>query len=151
MAVKLNNFVHRSSGSNKFITFFFCELDQNTCILRYINAGHNPVFVMDPKGKVKRLESSGFCLGMFPNAEYSIDEVQLKLGEMAVLYTDGITESRNTKNDEFGEERLIGIMKKNLKLNAQDLMDKVKDETESFTRGTEQMDDQTVVVIKRVC
>jgi sigma-B regulation protein RsbU (phosphoserine phosphatase) len=150
MVRKLNNFVHRSSGTNKFITFFFCELDQKTCTLRYINAGHNPVFVMDPKGKVKRLESSGFCLGMFPDAEYSIDEVQLKLGETAVLYTDGITESRNTKNDEFGEERLIGIMKKNIKLSAQDLMDKVKQETESFTRGTEQMDDQTVVVIKRV-
>jgi len=150
MVSKLNNFVHRSSGSNKFITFFFCELDKKACTLKYINAGHNPPMVINPKGNIKRLESSGFCLGMFPDAEYTIGEMEIKLGEAAVLYTDGITESRNMKNEEYGEERLIGLLKKNLKLNAQDMMEMIKRDTETYTSGTEQMDDQTVVIIKRV-
>jgi len=150
MVKKLNDFVHRSSSSNKFITFFFSELNKKTSELTYINAGHNPPLILDLKGKVQRLESSGFCLGMFPNVDYKMEKLKLGIGDIALLFTDGITESRNKNNEEFEEQRLIQLLKKNSKIGAQDLMEKINQELEEFTFGTEQMDDQTIVVIKRV-
>ena len=151
MLKKLNDFIHRSSGSNKFITFFYGELNKKTSELKYINAGHNPPLIIDPKGNLRRLESSGFCLGMFPNIDYKMEKLNLGVGDTALLFTDGITESRNKDNEEFEEQRLIQMLKKNTKIGAQDLMDKINEELEEFTIGTEQMDDQTIVVIKRIC
>lgn len=151
MVKKLNNFVHRSSSTNKFITFFYSELNKKTAELKYINAGHNPPLIVDKKGNVRRLESSGFCLGMFPDIDYKVEKLKLSVGDTALLFTDGITESRNKDNKEFEDKHLVQILKKNTKIGAQDLMDKINQELEKFTRGTEQMDDQTIVVIKRVC
>ena len=150
MVKKLNDFVHRSSGTNKFITFFFSELNKKTSELKYINAGHNPPLIINPKGNVHRLESSGFCLGMFPNVDYKMEKLNLCVGDTALLFTDGITESRNKDNEEFEEQRMIQLLKKHSKIGAQDLIEKINQELEEFTVGTEQMDDQTIVVIKRV-
>lgn len=150
MVKKLNDFVHRSSSTNKFITFFFSELNKKTSELKYINAGHNPPLIMDLKGNVRRLESSGFCLGMFPNIDYKMEKLNLNVGDTALLFTDGFTESRSKDNEEFEEKRMIQLMKKHSKIGAEDLIEKINQELEEFTVGTEQSDDQTIVVIKRV-
>ncbi len=151
MAAKLNDFVHRSSSPNSFITFFFCELDKKKGELSYINAGHNPPIVIDMKGKVYRMESCGLCLGMFPSVDYGVQKLTLNPGDTAVLFTDGITESRNKDNKEFNEDRLIKLLQKNTKLSAQKLMEKVNQEVEKFTTGAERMDDMTLVIVKRGC
>ncbi len=149
MTAKLNDFIHRSSSINSFITFFFCELNMKSGELKFINAGHNPPVVMDKKGKISRLESCGLCLGMFPDVEYKTQTVAFNPGDITLLYTDGITESRNKENKEFEEERLVKLLKKNAKLSATDLAKQIQKEVETFTADTEQMDDQTVVVIKK--
>jgi sigma-B regulation protein RsbU (phosphoserine phosphatase) len=150
MVGKLNNFVHRSSAPNSFITFFFCELNRKSGEMRFINAGHNPPLILKKNGKIERLESSGLCLGMFPSSTYEINTITMEPGDMALLFTDGITESRNKKNEEFSEKRLTSLIKKRPKLSAQKLLDKIHDEVGKFTSGTDQMDDMTLVVIKRV-
>ena len=150
MAVKLNDFVHRSSSPNSFITFFYCELNKKTCKLKYINAGHNPPLVINKKGKLHRLESCGLCLGMFPSIEYEVKDLALDVGDMAVLFTDGITESRNKDNKEFDEERLIKLLRKFSKLPAQKLLEKISEGVDSFISGADRMDDMTLVIIKRV-
>lgn len=150
MASKLNNFIHRSSSSNNFITFFFCEVNKDSGQLRFINAGHNPPLILDKKGKIRRLESCGFCLGMFPSVTYEMKKVNLSPGEIVLLFTDGITEGRNKEKEEFTEKRLIKIMQKHSKLSAQKLLEKVQKEVNLFTAGTDQMDDMTLVIIKRV-
>ena len=151
MAGKLNDFVHRSSASNSFITFFFCELNKKSGELKYINAGHNPPLILDKKGKVKRMESCGLCLGMFPSVAYEVKKVKLNVGDIAVLYTDGITESRNKENKEFDEKRLVNLLRKHSKLKAKKILKKVFDELDSFTSGAERMDDMTLVIIQRTC
>ncbi len=150
MASKVNDFVHRSSASNSFITFFFCELNRKNGQLRYINAGHNPPLIVSRKGEIERLESCGLCLGMFASESYEAKSVTLKIGDMALLFTDGITESRNKKNEEFGEQRLSSLLQKNAKLSAQKLIEKICTELNSFSSGVEQMDDRTLVLIKRI-
>lgn len=149
MATKLNDFVHRSSASNSFITFFFCELNRENGDLLYVNAGHNPPLILKKKGGIERLESSGLCLGMFPSSTYKIGKVKIEPGDLALFFTDGITEGRNKKNEEFTEERLISFVKKHSKLSAEELIDKIHETLDSFTSGTEPMDDMTVITIKR--
>ena len=149
MAAKLNNFVHRSSASNSFITFFFCELNKKRSELIYINAGHNPPLVLDKKGKIHRLESCGLCLGMFPSTTYEAQKITLKAGDIALLFTDGITESRNKKEEEFTEERLTSLLQKHSKLEAPKLLKKISEELNSFTSGAETMDDMTLVIIQK--
>lgn len=150
MASKLNGFVHRSSSPSCFITFFFCELNRESGEMRFVNAGHNPPLVLKKNGKIERLESSGLCLGMFPSSAYEVNKLTLKPGDMSLLFTDGITEGRNKKNEEFTEERLINLVNKHSKLAAQKLLDKIREEVRKFTSGTDQMDDMTLVVVKRV-
>jgi len=149
MAGKLNDFVHRSSSPDRFITFFFCELNTKTGGLRYVNAGHNPPFIIKKNGKMSRLKSSGFCLGMFPSVVYEASQVTLGVGDMAVFFTDGITESRNKNNKEFGEEGLVQLLRKNVKRPAVKIVEKVCNEVSSFTSGVAPMDDMTFIVIKR--
>jgi len=149
MTAKLNDFIHKSSSINSFITFFFCELNMKSGQLKFINAGHNPPIVLDKKGKINRMESSGLCLGMFPDVKYKAQTVVLHPGDITLLFTDGITESRNKENKEFEEEKLVKFLKKKSKLSAPELIEGIQKEVETFTVDTEQMDDQTVVVIKK--
>jgi sigma-B regulation protein RsbU (phosphoserine phosphatase) len=86
---------------------------------------------------------------MFPDVEYKAETVTMHHGDIALLFTDGITESRNKENKEFEEEKLVKLLKKNTKLSALDLAKQIQKEVETFTADTEQMDDQTVVVIKK--
>ncbi len=149
MTTKLNDFIHKSSSINSFITFFFCELNMKSGKLKFINAGHNPPIVLDKKGNINRLESCGLCLGMFPDVEYKAQTVVLHPGDIILLFTDGITESRNKENKEFEEEKLVKFLKKKSKLPAPELIKEIQKEVETFTADTDQMDDQTVVVIKK--
>lgn len=87
---------------------------------------------------------------MFPSEKYEANSVKLNREDIAVLFTDGITESRNKNNEEFNERRLIKLLQNNSELSAKKLLEKVYSELDSFTVGTEQMDDMTVVIIKRV-
>ncbi len=149
MACRLNDFVHQSAAVNRFITFFFCELELKTGALRYINAGHNPPILIKRGGEICRLEPGGFCLGMFPSVVYEASEVCLGAGDTVVLYTDGVTDSRNTENHEFGEENLIALVKKNIKQPADKIVDKVSAELSAFTAGARPFDDMTLIIIKR--
>lgn len=149
MAGRLNDFVHQSAAVNRFITFFFCELDLTTGGLKYINAGHNPPLLVRRGGEIGRLEPGGFCLGMFPSVVYEAREVCLEVGDAVVLFTDGVTDSRDTENREFGEDRLIEAVRKNIDRPSEEIIDRVRAELEDFSKGTPPFDDMTLVVMKR--
>ncbi|MBC7350548.1 MAG: SpoIIE family protein phosphatase [Candidatus Aminicenantes bacterium] len=150
LGCRLNDFVHHSSSASNFITFFLLELDRETGELKYLNAGHNPPLILTKDGQVKRLESSGFCLGMFPSVKYEVGCDRLEVGDLVVLYTDGITESRNQNKEEFGEERLIEVVRKNMQLPAQKMIETVLVEVNKFSSDKEPDDDRTLVIIKRI-
>src|SRR5262249_51551726 len=89
-----------------FATLFFAEYDDAACRLRYANGGHLPALVLHDDASVERLEATATVLGVFREWDCEIGECQLLPGDTLALYTDGITESRNSADDEFGEERL---------------------------------------------
>ncbi len=147
---KLNNFIHRSSAINTYITFLFCELNKKTGELRYINAGHNPPLIYDNKGEVHYMESCGFCLGMFPSVKYKEKSIFLKPNDIALFFTDGIIECQDKEKKKFDEERLINLLQTHSHLSADEIKEKIINEIESFTTGSDQIDDMTLVIIKRI-
>jgi serine phosphatase RsbU (regulator of sigma subunit) len=149
MAGRLNDFVHKSSPMSSFITFFFCEIDRKTGELQYINAGHNPPQLIQSSGQFSELKSSGFALGMFPGASFESGSIHLKSEDIAVLFTDGIPEGRNTAQEEYSGERLRNLVIEKRDLTACQLSAKIFEDVETFTAGTEQADDITLVIIKR--
>jgi sigma-B regulation protein RsbU (phosphoserine phosphatase) len=149
LAAKLNDFVHGSSDSHSFISFFFGLLDRDRSELLYVNAGHNPPLLVDPAGGVRSLESTGFCLGMFPSTSYETRTVRLKPGDILCLFTDGIVENRNPDREEFGDDRLARRLRESAGLPARDIMDKIYEDTFAFSTCADPGDDMTLVVVKR--
>jgi sigma-B regulation protein RsbU (phosphoserine phosphatase) len=87
---------------------------------------------------------------MFPSEKYEGNSITLDHGDIAVLFTDGITECRDENNEEFNERRFTTLIKKNAGLSAKELLDKIFGALNAFSKGAEQMDDMTLVIIKRM-
>jgi serine phosphatase RsbU (regulator of sigma subunit) len=149
LAERLNAFVHRSTDAASFITLFFGELDRRTGGLRYVNAGHNPPFVVRGAGGVADLAASGFPLGMFPSASYDPGSVRLEAGDVAVLFTDGIVEARNGEGKEYTEERLRGFVAGRRDLDAAGLCRAVIEEVRGYAAAGQPCDDMTLVVVEK--
>ncbi|MCJ7611504.1 MAG: SpoIIE family protein phosphatase [Candidatus Aminicenantes bacterium] len=149
MAKKLNDFVCHSSGTSSFITFFYGELNTATGEMRYLNAGHNPPVIINARGRLDRLEACGLCLGMFPASEYECRSARIEAGDAALLYTDGITESRNKVKEEYGEERLIDFVRLHLDQPAAKIIEGLRADLAAFTQSPDLADDMTVVLVKR--
>ncbi len=149
MSSRLNEFVHRSSSSNCFITFVFCEITLKTGGVRYVNAGHNPPAVVKAKGGVERWGPTGLCLGMFPDSRYDIGTSHLEKGDVMILFTDGLTESRNKAGREMGEDSVLEFLKNNAKRPAGELLKDLRSRFQEFTAGVTPFDDTTVVLVKK--
>jgi len=149
LAAKLNDFTHESSDIHSFITFFFAELDKETGVLRFVNAGHNPALIVGRDGLVRELQATGLCLGMLAGRPYEIGTAALDPGEVLVLYTDGITESRNAGEKEFGVEGLAGVVRDEREKDAPAILEAVFCGLAEFTACADPFDDRTLVVVKR--
>jgi len=97
-------------GADRFITFFYGLLDASTRRLAYVNAGHNPPFLVHRDGSYSRLRDGGPVLALVPNWECQTGTVELAPGDRLILFTDGITESTDAQGEEFQEERLIAMV-----------------------------------------
>ena len=149
MAARLNNFVHKSSGPQSFVTFFFAELDRRKTQARYINAGHYPPFILGCDGRARSLETSGFPLGMFAGSAYEVKTSPLTSGEIAVLFTDGIPEGRNERGEDYSDDRLIDFVRERRALPAAEICQEVLADVRGYASGTQPCDDITLVVLKR--
>jgi sigma-B regulation protein RsbU (phosphoserine phosphatase) len=149
MLAQLNDFIYKDTKPNDFISFIFCELNKQNGVLKYINAGHNPPIIINKKKEILRMDSCGFCLGMFPSVRYQANTLVLEPGAIALLFTDGIIEGRNHKKEEFSEQRLIEFIRKNTGLSAAKLRETICAEVKDFVSDAEQEDDMTLVIIKR--
>lgn len=151
---KMNNLLVRSTDSHMFVTFFMGILDRSDGTFQSVNAGHNPPLLFRAEGKVETLTGGGLLLGFMADQTYEHQTVRLRLGDVLVLYTDGITEAAVKKEGEkydlmYGEERLIQTVKKNANHSARDIQSAILDSVSRYTEENIQEDDITLVVIKR--
>jgi serine phosphatase RsbU (regulator of sigma subunit) len=136
--------------SNRFITFFFSLVDSNTGELAFANAGHNPPIIVRADGSSEMLEGGGPVLGILSIAPYSEMKAQLNHGDLFFLYSDGVTEANNLQYDEFGEDRLIEVLRQHRNEPANQIVLAVTKALTEFAGEAPQADDITLVVAKRL-
>ena len=144
---KLNHIIHRGRLTTKFVSLFYGELETGG-ILIYTNAGHNPPFVLKTGGHVDFLRNGGPVLGPTPDATYTRGFANLQPGDLLCMYTDGIIEACDKKDQEFGTERLLRVVKANRNRSAQEIGQEVLARVGKWGRAGQ--DDRTVVIVKAV-
>jgi sigma-B regulation protein RsbU (phosphoserine phosphatase) len=112
------------------------------------NAGHPPPLLVR-KEEIVKLEATGLPVGLFCSGEYRVKKMQLFKGESLLLYTDGLTEAQNRSTAEYGEERLVRLLKEHHNLPPQVLTSACLDDVRAFLSGSQKTDDLTIMVIRR--
>jgi len=139
----LNFIVFSNTADDKFVTFFGGILNTNDNTFEYINAGHNPPYLFRDK-EIIELDKGGLFLGLMEEPfPYECEKIQLQSNDKILLYTDGITESQNIDNEEFGNERLQEIVINNK--NESNLLEEIVTEVKLFSYGSNQYDDITML------
>jgi sigma-B regulation protein RsbU (phosphoserine phosphatase) len=146
---RVNSLVYEASSANRYATLFYAEYDPRNRQLSYVNAGHNPPFVLRKAatGQVLRLETGGPVIGLIQQ-RYQQESFPLVPGDLVVLFTDGISESMNVREEEWGEDRLIELAKTCHGLPASEVMARILSAAEAFAAGASQHDDMTLVVLR---
>ena len=127
-----------------FISAFFGILELSTHQLRYARAGHEQPFLLRGGRAEKISEESNIVLGLFEFMTFEEDSLQMEPGDRLLLYTDGLNEGINLQAEEFGYERIAGI----LESEAEDLPAALYEGLKAFTGGAEQFDDVTMLLLK---
>ena len=150
LAAKMNRFLHRSTRSSSYATFFFAQIDERSRQLHYVNAGHNPPYLFRSIGssEIEELSTGGTVLGMFPQVSYQEATVDLKPGDVLVAFTDGVTEALNPQEEEFGEERLKNLVRQVIHLPAQEMSARISRELRNWIQDAAQYDDLTFLIMK---
>lgn len=143
---RLNSIVYQNTESDRFITFFYAQLDGRARRMAYVNAGHNAPFVVRSDGSHERLREGGAVLGVFASREYEMGSAQLSPGDRVILFTDGVTEACNAAGEEFGEARLLRLLEDRRASSADELQAKILADVAEFSGGRWQ-DDATLLVL----
>ena len=117
-------------------------------MLIYTNAGHIPPFVLNGSGTPKFLRNGGPVLGPTPDATYTRGYAELRPGDVLCMYTDGIIEARDRKDEELGIDRLVGVVRANQHRTAQEIGTEVLANVARWGGG--EQDDRTVVIVRAV-
>ena len=142
----INNQISKKNTTNMFITVWLGILDLRTGKLVYSNAGHeDPVIYR--KGADFKIEKTthGIVVGAFENYKYKDNEITLKKGDKLFLYTDGVPEATNNKNEMFGLDRMVNSLNNNFDKDMESLLKNVKKDVDEFVDGAVQFDDLTML------
>ena len=147
---RVNSLIYEASSASRYATLFYAEYDPLSRRLSYVNAGHNPPVILRKSGEacqVFRLEAGGPVIGILQQS-YQQESFRLEPGDLVVLFTDGVSESMNNRNEEWGEESFIELAKTCHGLAAFEVMTRILAAAEAFAGGASQHDDMTLVVLR---
>lgn len=144
---QINHSVARAGSSGKFVTLFYAEVDLADNTLRYVNAGHNYPLIRRADGKVEQLDKGGLILGIFEGAEYEMGEVPFVPDDKLLLFSDGIPEAENKKEDQFSDERLEELWAEVGARPTREIMPVIFKAVEEFRGDAAQSDDMTIVIV----
>ncbi len=148
VVTRLNRGLAKTCPQNRFVTLFYCVIDPATGELTYSNAGHNPPLLVRASGEVNQLQDGGPVLGIIKGMRYTEAATAMCPGDVLVMYSDGVTEATNAAGDEFGEDRLLEVVRRSGR-QAQGIVDAVHGAVRDFTAGQPPADDITVVAAVR--
>ena len=146
MAGMLNELL-REESSRDFVTLFWGFYDPRTHCLRYVNAGHLPPLLVTPH-QVRRLETGGPVLGLLPAAAYEEESILLDSEQTLIAYSDGLMEATNPAGEEFGEARILSVVRPTIGKPAADVLREIADEGQRFIEDGRFHDDLTILIVK---
>jgi len=151
---KINSLFIKNARKGTFISLIFGIIDYEKNSFRFSRGGHNPLLHFCAEtGKIKEYKPSGIGLGMAGDELFrkhiSETEINLKDGDLIILYTDGVVEATNGSGKFYGEERLNRIIKRNSKLSAEKIIKAITKDLYDFGEGSDLHDDMTAIVIKK--
>lgn len=148
LCTRINRRLHTRTLSNRFATAFVVVLEPNGRVLRYASAGH-PGLLVGSKGNILNLDSTGPPLGAFPGIEYRESTALLESGDTLVLFTDGIIEAVNPRDEEFGIQRLGEVVASHRDADLGVLERRIETTLEDFVEGVPYADDRTLVLLRK--
>ena len=147
----VNELLVKESVNCMFVTIFYGIYTLSTGEISYCNAGHNPPYLMKADGQVEELPiPQDPMAGAIEGLQYHESHLTLQKGDTLVMFTDGVNEAMNVNFEEFGDERFIATLKKAAGKSCQEIIENVKGDVAAFTKGAEQSDDITMLVLKRL-
>ncbi len=147
---ELNKYLLESTSKNIFVTLFFGIIDLETGKLCYVNCGHPPVLVVRKvNGEIEKLTRTGLALGMMNTVQFTQGTSTLKAGDSLIVYSDGITEAMNEKNEEYEEEKLIKLLNEGIGLDTSQMMEEILKSVSDFIGQAEQSDDVSIILTRR--
>ena len=148
LATKMNRYLYRSTGQNSYATFFYAQIDETTGQLHYVNAGHNPPYLLRASGEIEELPAGGTVIGLFPEMKYAEAVIKLNTGDVLIAFTDGVTEALNAADEEFGEDRLKELLRRVAHLSVDEITPRISEELKDWIGNAEQYDDLTFLLMK---
>jgi len=145
---RANRLIAEEAKFGMFVTLFYAVIDLEERTLTYVNAGHNPPLMWDGTLSPIMLEGRGIALGVLADADLEERTVPLKKGDVVVLYTDGVIEAINDREEEFGTDRLAELVSARRSLPAPALVGEINRAVSEFTGPQPQFDDWTLLVLK---
>ncbi len=146
-----NNYIARThANTGMFATMFFGVLDTATGRLNYINGGHEAPAILNSKGEIiARLNATGLPIGVLPDGEFGIGQVDLVPGDIFISYTDGVPEARAPDRSFYTEKRLLSLIEHRPAASAEALLDRVFDAIGAHIADADQYDDITLLAVRR--
>ena len=144
----INSNIWSTADTGRFATLVYIDLDADRGQMEIVNAGHLPVIVAHADGTRTLAASTGPALGMVPGAAFATTRLSIAAGSIAVIYSDGITEAMDDRDDEFGEARVAHAIESHRDQAAGDLCQRILDRVRDHRAGAPGVDDATVMVIK---
>jgi serine phosphatase RsbU (regulator of sigma subunit) len=151
-AERLNQLLCMKTARERFVSLVWCYFDPAASTLSYINAGHQPALLVrrtdETKFEIHHLDEGGPVLGVLPGATYRQSQFAVRPGDLLVVFSDGIYEAVNASDEEFGEERILDIVKENWTGTPTRICDAVLAGVRNFLGKTPAHDDQTLMIVR---
>jgi serine phosphatase RsbU (regulator of sigma subunit) len=151
-AARLNQLLLAKSSGERYASLFWCAYDPTSGVVRYLNAGHPPPIwirrTAEASWTIDRFSQGGPVLGVLASATYDVSPVQARDGDLLVLFSDGIVEAVNRRDEPFGEDRLIAIVRERARESVRTICDAILDGVRVFSEGRPAQDDQTLLVVR---
>ena len=150
-AVKLTNdyIAHEHGKEGMFVTLFFGVLNPDTGVLAYINAGHEPLFMVNSAGAKQRLKPTGPAVGITPDMKFEIQQIQIEPGDILIGYTDGVTEALSPNEEFFTKRQLLSVLEQPADSGA-DLVKRLKTKVFNHIQNVAPSDDITMLAVQRL-
>src|SRR5271168_1332058 len=149
LAANMNRYAcQNSQGGLRFTTAFLAEYDPVHRTLHYINAGHNNPILRRADRKIERLDVGGLPFGIMPEAKYDSATVTLAPGDWLVIFTDGLIEAENGRQEDYGEDRLLRAIAAGVASTPAEMLNRLMTEVDFFVGSMPQHDDVTCLLLK---